>query len=95
MYTLRQIKKDGREINFYLGENYTIYTKEKTPKDIERLIDLWYGKVKPSDEVTFNQVNMTFAFIDSSNINSEIPLLSEDDNYIVGVSGKTFQKISI
>jgi hypothetical protein len=95
MYTLRQIKQDGREINFYLGENYTIYTKEKTPKDIKRLIDLWYGNVNSSDEVTLRQIDMTFAFIDSSNINIEIPLLSEDENYIVGFLGKTFQKISI
>ena len=35
MFILRKITGSGLEMNFYLGENYTLILKNKNPKDFE------------------------------------------------------------
>ena len=35
MFTLRKITNDGLEMNFSLGDSYTLVTKDRSPKEFE------------------------------------------------------------
>ena len=35
MFALRKITKDGLEMNFSLGDHYTLVTKDRSPKEFE------------------------------------------------------------
>lgn len=86
MYTLRTIEEDGREVNLYLGNHYTVYRKGKiAQKDFEQHLDNYFGDSGKQDAVE--------AFIDADNLPTLLPIFYCKFHYIVTESGKTFQKL--
>jgi hypothetical protein len=86
MYTLRIIETDGREVNMYLGNHYTIYKKESTNKeDFDFKLEKYFGEDIDDDKIK--------SFIDSENLPNSLPLYWDKAQYIVNDSGKTFQKL--
>lgn len=85
MYTLRKITKDGLEMNFNLGNSYTLVTKERNSEAFEKdmkaipYVDIEergiYGIVWSQD----SQMNLLYDY---------------QQSYIMTESGKTFSNVS-
>jgi len=82
MFVLRKIKEDGREMNFSLGENYGVVTKERTEEEFNKILEKFGDK-----EETYG-----FVIDDQANI---LPLYRKQKNFIMGINGKTFANLSV
>lgn len=92
MYTLRTIETDGREVNLYLGNHYTILKKCSVTKEHFNFeLEKFFGNdTDPDKELEKQQVK---AFIDTENLPNSLPIYWNKSHYIVNESGKTFQKL--
>ena len=92
MYTLRTIETDGREVNLYLGNHYTILKKCSVVKEHFNFeLETFFGNDTNEDkELEKQQVK---AFIDAENLPNSLPIYWNKSHYIVNESGKTFQKL--
>jgi hypothetical protein len=92
MYTLRIIETDGREVNIYLGTNYTIYRKESISKeDFDFKLNQYFGDDTNNEDL--NRRELVKAFIDAFHLPNALIINHKVTYYIVNDSGKTFQKI--
>lgn len=80
MFTLRKITQTGVEMNFNLGDSYTLVTKENSPEEFEKGLKehLFYGDI--------------YAFVSWNN--EILPLYKNQKNYIVSESGKTYDNLT-
>lgn len=78
MFILRKITGDGVELNFDLGDSYTLIHKTRNPKDWERLKDM--------DE-------KSFAVIFYNGGADMVQIFKGQTNYVMTGEGKTFGKI--
>lgn len=80
MFTLRKITNDGLEMNFSLGDSYTLVTKERSPKEFEDKMkdhpfyDKAYALIYCKDEI--------------------LPLYKTQKNYIVSENGTTYSNLT-
>jgi hypothetical protein len=92
MYTLRTIEKDGREVNIYLGTNYTLYRKESINKeDFDFKLNQYFGEDTDNEELEKRE--LVKAFIDATHLPNALTINNGVTYYIVNDSGKTFQKL--
>lgn len=84
MFALRKITKDGVEMNFDLGDSYTLIDKERSPKDFAMFCE-HSGYDVEKDSV--------YAVISCKGGSSILPLYSTQKNYIVTETGSTYQRI--
>lgn len=80
MFTLRKITQTGVEMNFNLGDSYTLVTKENSPEEFEKGL-----KEHPFYEDIY-------AFVSWNN--EILPLYKNQKNYIVSESGKTYDNLT-
>jgi hypothetical protein len=81
MFTLRKITKTGVEMNFDLGNHYTLITKERSPEEFEEGVK------------NYPFYDDTYAFI--SGKDGEILYLYKDHkNYIVSENGTTYSNLT-
>lgn len=92
MYTLRTIETDGREVNIYLGTNYTIYRKESISKeDFYFKLNQYFGD--DTNDEDLKKRELVKAFIDATHLPNALTINQGAIYYIVNDSGKTFQKL--
>jgi hypothetical protein len=92
MYTLRTIETDGREVNLYLGNHYTLLKKDSAAKEnFNFKLDTFFGDDTDGDKEAEKQ--QVKAFIDAENLPNSLPIYWNKSHYIVNESGKTFQKL--
>lgn len=90
MYTLRTIETDGREVNLYLGNHYTIMKKESfTDEHFDFELKKFFGE----DFKKSIDLELVKAFIDAQHLPNSLPIYWDRQHYIVTESGKTFQKL--
>lgn len=80
MFALRKITKDGLEMNFNLGDSYTLVTKDRSPKEFED---------KMKDHPFYDKA---YAFIYWKD--EILPLYKNQHNYIVSENGTTYSNLT-
>lgn len=80
MFALRKITKDGLEMNFSLGDSYTLVTKDRSLKEFED---------KMKDHPFYDKA---YAFICWKD--GVLPLYKEQQNYIVSGNGTTYSNLT-
>jgi len=80
MYTLRIVEKDGQIMNHYLGDNYSVTTKEVAEV---------YEKLETMVVANEN----TYAILVGNDGKFILPLLNHKKYFIMMESGKTFEKL--
>lgn len=80
MFALRKITNDGLEMNFSLGDSYTLVTKDRSPKEFED---------KMKDHPFYDKAN---AFIYCKD--EILPLYKTQKNYIVSENGTTYSNLT-
>jgi 2-hydroxychromene-2-carboxylate isomerase len=89
MYTLRKLTElEGVEFNFSLGSNYSYVSKERSEKAFKEIYDSFFGTE------SVNMDPLVFGFITGDNCNTH-PLYSNQKNFIMTESGKTFSYIKL
>lgn len=86
MYTLRKITGEGLQINFWLGNSYTLVTEENNPKRFKENYEMLH-KDKPNSD------SETYGFVIGEDLKSH-PLFKKQFNYIMTESGRTFSNLS-
>lgn len=81
MYTLRKITNDNSEMNFYLGENYSVVYAEITPERFNDLIS----------ETPYS-INECFGVVVDCKSQTHF-LFRGQKNFIVNESGRTFARL--
>ena len=85
MFVLRKISSDGVQLNFSLGESYTLVTEETNPKEFERSSLAFWKEAKPEN---------TYGFV-SDQQGRLFPLFKNQWNYIMTSNGKTFANVTL
>lgn len=80
MFALRKITNDGLEMNFSLGDSYTLVTKDRSPKEFED---------KMKDHPNYDEA---YAFIYWKD--GVLPLYRGQQNYIVSENGATYSNLT-
>lgn len=80
MFALRKITSDGLEMNFNLGDSYTLVTKDRSQKEFED---------KMKDRPFYDK---TYAFIYWKD--DILPLYKNQYNYIVSENGTTYSNLT-
>ncbi len=85
MFTLRKITGSSQaEMNFYLGRNYTLITKDRNPNDFKEACEkMQYDEKKDN----------VYGFV-SDEEGESFALFSNQRNYIMTSGGKTYDNIS-
>ena len=85
MFILRRVSGAGVEMNHDLGsDSYTLITKERNEEEFERSNKAFYGKGDPDEKV--------YGYVGNGD-GKLIPLYSNQSNYIMTETGKTFSKL--
>lgn len=80
MFALRKILSNGGEINFDLGDYYSLITKERSPEEL---------KIKMKDHPNYDEA---YAFIYWKD--GVLPLYRGQQNYIVSENGATYSNLT-
>lgn len=80
MFALRKITNDGLEMNFNLGDSYTLVTKDRSPEEFED---------KMKDHPNYDEA---YAFIYWKD--GVLPLYRGQQNYIVSENGATYSNLT-
>jgi hypothetical protein len=92
MYTLRTLETDGREVNLYLGNHYTLIKKDSVDKEHFNFeLETFFGNNTDEDKGVEKQ--LVKSFIDAENLPNSLPIFWNKSHYIVNEYGKTFQKL--
>jgi hypothetical protein len=92
MYTLRTIETDGREVNLYLGNHYTLIKKYSVDKEHFNFeLETFFGNDTDEDKEVKKQLVKSFIY--AENLPNSLPIYLDKSHYIVNESGKTFQKL--
>ena len=84
MFIFRKISRSGVEMNFNLGDSYTLITRENNPEEFKKMVK--------SDKVLSDPVYYGFL----SHHNGQLYFLSiNQTNYIMTENGNTFANISL
>jgi len=86
MFTLRTLSKNGEEQNHYLGKHYKITSKENSEENFESYI-------KTELPIYLNKEDV-YSFITSENCEFVIPLIKENNYFIINQNGKTFDNLT-
>lgn len=86
MFTLRKITPDGIEMNFNLGESYTVVDSQRSPEEFKRTLD--------SQEYFQLEKEKIYSFVCGEQGYDLYPLFLNQRNYIVGAKGKTFDNLT-
>lgn len=95
MYTLRRISGPGVEMNFALGQSYTVVHRFISYEDFQRSFQAFYQKPHVADldpTADWETLNV-FAFVVSENGTSVHPLYKDQQSYIMTENGGTFSKL--
>jgi len=96
MYTLRKIRDDGTEQNYYLGKYYALLVKDRMPENewlnlCETHFGEEYAKKVVAEEP--NPYNTCHAIVEAEDGN-RYHILFHQRNYIMTEAGKTFCNLS-
>lgn len=80
MFALRKISSEGIELNFDLGDQYSLVTKERSPEKFEEAI---------KDHPFIGDI---YAFITWKD--EILPLYKNQKNYIVSENGTTYSNLT-
>lgn len=80
MFVLRKITSNGSEMNFNLGNSYTLVTKERSLEEFEN---------KMKDNPFYSNI---YAFIYGKD--EILPLYKDQKNYIVSENGATYSNLT-
>ena len=80
MFALRKISSNGGEINFDLGDYYSLITKERSPEEFED---------KMKDHPFYNEIYAFIIYKDEM-----LPLYKNQKNYIVSENGTTYSNLT-
>lgn len=80
MFTLRKITQSGIEMNFDLGNAYTLVVKERSPKDFDK---------EMKDHPFYNEIYAFIIYKDEI-----LPLYKNQKNYIVSENGTTYSNLT-
>lgn len=81
MFILRKITKTGVEMNFDLGNHYTLITKERSPEEFEKGV---------KDHPFYDDI---YAFVGWKE-EEILPLYKNQKNYIVFENGTTYSNLT-
>lgn len=95
MFILRRISSHGVEMNFIIGNSYTIVTRFENYEDFKKSFKLVFGKdhVADLDKTSDSDDKNCFAFVSTENGDKIYPLWMNQSNYIMTENGKTFSRI--
>jgi hypothetical protein len=85
MFVLRKITGDGVQMNFSLGESYTLILKENNPEDFKRASLAVWTEENPEN---------TYGFVSKPD-GQFIALFKKQFNYIMTSDGNTFANVSL
>lgn len=86
MFILRKITgRDGIEINFSLGESYTLVTKGMNKPEFDKVFEVHFKGVYEYEDV--------YGFITSEGGKEIHPLFGTQKTYIMTESGQTFSRL--
>lgn len=97
MYTLRRISGEGVEMNFALGNQYTVVNRFISYEAFRDDFYKFYGKnhVADLDPAADDETKNVYAFV-SSDVNECVyPLYYKQSAYIMTDSGKTFSNLTL
>jgi hypothetical protein len=94
MYTLRRISTEGVEMNFNLGNQYTLFTKEKSLESFNKCVGEIFTESAHQDSLKQAEDLEIYAFIAAENGAENYPLYANQRSYIMTAQGQTFDNIS-
>lgn len=86
MYTLRKIFKDGVEANIALGNSYNFVTKERSEEEFTKIAKITFDTETEEERI--------YAFITSEGGKEFYPLFTNQLNFIMTDSGRTFANLT-
>lgn len=90
MYTLRRISGEGVEMNFLLGQSYTVVSRDSAhyrfKEDFKRFFNSEWKDDEPDDNV--------YAFVGNEGGTTIYPLYEGQRAYIMIESGATFSNLT-
>jgi len=108
MFILRRVSSKGIEMNFNLGDQYTLIQKDRNHEEFYRtaysqfghgIDDEWLGlnngdRKKASEAIDKDNGDRgVFAFVSNEGGSKIFPLFEGQQNYIMTGEGKTFSRI--
>lgn len=92
MFILRRISGQGVQMNFCLGNSYTIVTRDHNYEDFCRSFKHIFDRnhVADLDDTADSDTKNCYAFVSSEGGGNLYPLWSNQKNYIMTENGKTF-----
>lgn len=92
MFALRRISGQGIEMNHSLGDGYTVVGRLENYEEFARSFKKVFNKdhVADLDPESDDHTKRVFAFVSGQNGSFVQPLYSNQQNYIMTESGKTF-----
>lgn len=97
MYTLRRISGQGVEMNFALGNSYTVVNRFLSYESFAEDFKEFYGKphVADLDPLADDDTKGVYAFVGSENGINVYPLYTGQQAYIMTESGATFSNLTM
>lgn len=96
-YTLRRISSQGVQMNFELGNSYTVVSRfeayEWFKEDFKRIYDKEH--VADNDPASDEDTKIVYAFVGSQGGIDVYPLFRGQQAYIMTSEGKTFSNLTI
>lgn len=86
MFYLRKISGQGVEMNFTLGDDYTLIHNFRNPEEFKEALEIYEATKSPKNE------NKIFAFITGNG--RTLPLFQIQQNYVMTGNGDTYAKIA-
>lgn len=84
MYTLRKITGKDVELNFNLGNSYTLVHSERSPEEFKRSMDNF---LNPDENI--------YAFVGNEDGSKLYALYKKQLNFIMTESGQTFSNLTM
>jgi hypothetical protein len=97
MFILRRISGDGVEMNFELGQTYTIVERFFAYESFEREFERFFNRphVADMDPTSDEMTKKVYAFVGTDGGLNIYPLYLGQKAYIMTDSGKTFNNLTI
>lgn len=86
MYTLRRISGNGVEMNFALGDSYTVVSKQSAPEEFEKNMNDFVDAY-PGGEI--------YAFVWTVNGTDVYPLFKGQQAYVMTPGGCTLSNLTL
>lgn len=97
MYTLRRISGEGAQMNQFLGNSYTLVSKELSPVGFDNSLKNHFSTFCAiKDAIHMQQeIEKIYAFVGGEGGKVIQPLYKNQKNYIVSADGSTFANLTL